>query len=69
MLQLSGYLCVPPLVSFQPVLVLLMLGAPELNVVLQVGSHWSGVGRDNQPPWQFGHSSFDVAQDTAGFLG
>lgn len=41
-----------------------MLGASELNV-LQVGSHGSGVGRDNHIPCPYD----DVSFDTVGFLG
>ncbi|KAK4813670.1 hypothetical protein QYF61_017637, partial [Mycteria americana] len=42
-LQPSHHLRGPPLDSLQQVHVLLMLGAPELDTVLQVGSHKSGV--------------------------
>ena len=47
--------------------VLLMLGVPELDTVLQVGSHESAV--ENPPPRPAGHNSLDAAQDTVGFLG
>ena len=46
-----------------------MLGAPELNTALQVGSHESGVERKNPLPRPAGHASFDAAQDAIGFLG
>ncbi|KAK4827794.1 hypothetical protein QYF61_021747 [Mycteria americana] len=59
----------PPLDSLQQVHVLLMLGAPELNAVLQVGSHKSRVEGENPPPRPAGHASFDAAQDTVGSLG
>jgi len=38
-LQPSDHFCGPPLDTLQQVHVLLMLGAPELNAVLQVGFH------------------------------
>ena len=46
-----------------------MLGFSELNTVLQVGSHESGVEGKNQLPRPAGHASFDAAQDMIGFLG
>jgi len=46
-----------------------MLGAPELDVVLQVGSHESGVKGQNPLPRPAGHASLDAAQYTVGFLG
>ena len=46
-----------------------MLGAPELDAVLQVGSHQSRVKGQNPLPRPAGHSSLDAAQDTVGFLG
>ncbi|KAK4828770.1 hypothetical protein QYF61_000795 [Mycteria americana] len=68
-IQPSDHLCGPPLDSLQQVHVLLMLGAPEVNVVLQVGSHESGVEGENHLPRPAGHASFDAAQDTVGLLG
>ncbi|KAK4832092.1 hypothetical protein QYF61_020707 [Mycteria americana] len=68
-LQPSDPLHGPPLDSFQQVHVLLMLGAPELNAVLRVGSHESGVEGENHLPRPAGPASFDAAQDTVGFLG
>jgi len=46
-----------------------MQGAPELNAVLQVGSHESGVKGQNHLPRPAGHASLDAAQDTVGFRG
>ncbi|KAK4818029.1 hypothetical protein QYF61_004153 [Mycteria americana] len=68
-LQPSGHLRSPPLDSSQQVHVLLMLGAAELNTILQVGSHESGVEGENHLLQPAGHASFDAAQDTVGFLG
>ncbi|PKU39851.1 hypothetical protein llap_9848 [Limosa lapponica baueri] len=44
-----------------------VLRAPELDAVLQVGSHESGVEGQNHLPRPAGHA-FDVAQDAVGFL-
>jgi len=46
-----------------------MLGSPELDAELQVGSHESGVKGQNALPRPAGHASLDAAQDTVGFLG
>ena len=46
----SDHFCVPPLGLHQQGHVLLMLGAPELNAGLQVGSHESGVKGQNHLP-------------------
>ena len=46
-----------------------MLGAPELDAGLQVGSHESGVKGLNPLPRPAGHASLDAAQDVVGFLG
>ncbi|KAK4805791.1 hypothetical protein QYF61_000397, partial [Mycteria americana] len=68
-LQPSDHLRGPPLDSLQQVHVLLILGDPELNAVLQVRSHKSGVEGENHLPRPAGDASFDAAQDTVGFLG
>ncbi|KAK4808881.1 hypothetical protein QYF61_007996 [Mycteria americana] len=68
-LQPSDHLHGPPLDLLQQVHVLLMLGAPQVDAVLQVGSHKSGVKGQNHLPRPAGHSSFDAAQETVGFLG
>ena len=67
--QPSDHFCGPPLDPLQQVHVLLMLGAPELNAILQVGSHKSRVEGENHLPQPAGHTSFHAAQDTVGFLG
>ena len=59
----------PPLDLFEQVHFLLILGAPELNAVLQVGSHKSRVDGQNHLPQPAGHTSLDAAQDMVGFLG
>ena len=46
-----------------------MLGAPELNIVLQVGSHESRAEGDSHLPHPAGHAAFGAAQDMVGFLG
>ncbi|KAK4821227.1 hypothetical protein QYF61_015795, partial [Mycteria americana] len=46
-----------------------MVGAPEQNEVLQVGSHESGVEGENNLLCPAGLTSFDAAQDAVGFLG
>jgi len=46
-----------------------MLGAPELDAGLQVGSHESRVEGQNPLPQPAGYASLDAAQDTVGFLG
>jgi len=68
-LQPSDHLCGPPLDPLQHIHVLLMLGAPELDAGLQVGSHQSGAEGQNPLPQPAGHASLDAAQDTVGFLG
>ena len=59
----------PPLDLLQWVPVLLVLGASELNAVLQITSHQRRVKGDNNLPQLAGHAVFEVAQDMAGFLG
>jgi len=46
-----------------------MLGAPELDAVLQVVSHESGVKGQNHLPRPAVQASPDAAQDTVGLLG
>jgi len=64
-LQPFSHLCGPPLDPLQQLHVLLVLGAPGLDAVLQVGSHDVGTitSLSLLPPL------FDAAQDTAGLLG
>ena len=45
-----------------------MLGLPGLDVMLQVRSHKDGVERVNHLLCPAGHSAFDIAKDTVGFL-
>jgi len=42
---------------------------PELDSVLQVGSHQSGVEGQNPLPRPAGHTSLDAAQDMVSLLG
>jgi len=67
--QPSVHLRGPPLEPLQHIHVLLMLETPELDVVLQVRSHKSGVKGQNPLPHPAGHASLDAAQGTVGFLG
>ncbi|KAK4810926.1 hypothetical protein QYF61_013334 [Mycteria americana] len=66
--QPSDHFCGPPLDLLQQACVFLILGTPELDAVLQVGSHESGAEGQNHLPQPAGHASFDAAQDTIGFL-
>ncbi|KAK4822945.1 hypothetical protein QYF61_023445 [Mycteria americana] len=65
----SDHFCGPPLDLLQQVHVFPVLRAPELDAVLQVGSHQSRVEGQNHLPRPAGHASFDAAQDTVGLLG
>ncbi|KAK4806069.1 hypothetical protein QYF61_010278 [Mycteria americana] len=68
-LQPSDHFPGPPLDPLQQLHVLLVLRAPELDAVLQVGSHQSRVEGQNHLPRPYGHTSFDAAQDMVGLLG
>ncbi|GAB0205260.1 hypothetical protein GRJ2_002991600 [Grus japonensis] len=68
-LQPSDHLHGPPLDSLQQLHVSPVLGTPDLDTVLQVESHKSRVEGQNHLPRPAGHTSFDAAQDTVGFLG
>ncbi|KAK4830856.1 hypothetical protein QYF61_013785 [Mycteria americana] len=57
--QPSDYFCGPPLDQL----------TPELDAVLQVGSHQSRVEGQNHLPRPAGHASFDAAQDAVDLLG
>ena len=46
-----------------------MLGPPELDAGLQVGSDESGVKGQNPLPRPAAHAALDAAQDTVGFPG
>ncbi|KAK4823668.1 hypothetical protein QYF61_005639 [Mycteria americana] len=65
----SDHFCGPRLDPLQQVHVFPVLRTPELDGVLQVGSHKSRVEGQNHLPRPAGHTSFDAAQDTVGFLG
>ncbi|KAK4830062.1 hypothetical protein QYF61_008400 [Mycteria americana] len=67
--QPSDLFCGPPLDPLQQLHVLLVLRAPELGAVLQVGSHQGRVEGQNHLLQPAGHASFDAAQVTVGFLG
>ncbi|KAK4815575.1 LOW QUALITY PROTEIN: hypothetical protein QYF61_004092 [Mycteria americana] len=67
-LQPSDHFRGPPLNPIQQIHVL-VLRAPELDAVLQVRSHQSGVEGQNHLPRPAGHASFDAARDTVGLLG
>ncbi|KAK4816374.1 hypothetical protein QYF61_016278 [Mycteria americana] len=67
--QPPDHFCGPPLDPLQQVHVFPVLRAPELDAVLQVGSHQSRGEGQNHLPRPAGHASFDAAQDTVGFLG
>lgn len=68
-IQPSCHLHAPPLDLLQQVHVLIMLGVPELDAVLHVGSHESRVGEENYLSGPAGHAASDPAQDVAGFQG
>ncbi|KAK4816062.1 hypothetical protein QYF61_011070 [Mycteria americana] len=63
------HFCGPPLDPLQQVHVFPVLRAPELDAVLQVGSHQSGGEGQNHLPGPAGHASFDAPQDAIDFLG
>ncbi|KAK4819021.1 hypothetical protein QYF61_024137 [Mycteria americana] len=65
----SDHSCGPPLDLLQQVHVFPVLRTPELDAVLQVGSHQSRVEGQNHLPQPAGHASFDAAQDMVGLLG
>ena len=59
----------PPLDPLQWVHVFPVLRAPGLDLILQVGSHNSGVEGQIHLPWPAGYAYFDVAQDLVDLLG
>lgn len=59
-LQLLDYLCGLPLNSFQQIYILLMLGTPKMDAVLE---------RQKLLSYPSGHVAFDAAQDMVGFRG
>lgn len=52
----------------QQLLIFLLLGAPALDAVLQMGPHEGRAEGDNYLPLPAGHPFTDVAQDTIGLL-
>ncbi|KAK4829041.1 hypothetical protein QYF61_001846 [Mycteria americana] len=68
-LQPSDHFHGLPLDPLQQLHVFPVLRAPELDAVLQVGSHQSRVEGQNHLPRPAGHAAFDAAQDAVGFLG
>jgi len=68
-LQPSDHFCGPPLDPLQQVDVFLVLGAPELDAVIQVGSYQSRAEGQNPLLRPAGHATFDAAWDMVGFLG
>ncbi|PKU46357.1 rna-directed dna polymerase from mobile element jockey- hypothetical protein [Limosa lapponica baueri] len=68
-LQASDHLRGPPLDPFQQVHILPVLRTPELDAVLQVGSHESRAEGQNHLPGPAGHTSFNATQGVLGFLG
>ncbi|KAK4825966.1 hypothetical protein QYF61_003535 [Mycteria americana] len=68
-LQPSDHFCGPLLDPLQQVHLFPVPRTPELDAVLQVGSHQSRVEGQNHLPRPAGHASFDAAQDMVGLLG
>ena len=58
LLQPSGHLSDPPLDPLQQLSVFLILGAPYLDTVLQMGPHKSRIEGDNHLPLPAGHPFF-----------
>jgi len=58
MLQPPDHFRGPPLDALQQLHVLVVLGFPELNAVLQVGCHKSRVEEQNDLPLSAGHPSY-----------
>lgn len=48
--------------------ILLVLGGPDLDALLQVGPQKGKIEGDNPLPYPAGHSSVDAAQDSVGIL-
>ncbi|RMC13811.1 hypothetical protein DUI87_08894 [Hirundo rustica rustica] len=69
MLQSSYQLCGPPPDLLQQLHVLLMLGTPELDTALQVGSQKSRAEGQNPLLQLADHTALDAAQDTFGCKG
>ena len=69
LLQPPDHLRSPPLDTVQQLNVLLALGAPELDTILQMVSHESRVAGQNLFPQPADHTSLDATQDMVGLLG
>ena len=69
MLQSSDHLCGPPLDLIQQIHVLLVFGAPELDMLFQVGSNDSRVEGQNHLLLPTSHIYLSATQDTVGLLG
>ncbi|KAK4824277.1 hypothetical protein QYF61_012837 [Mycteria americana] len=67
--QPSDHFCGPPLDPLQQVHVFPVLRTPELDAVLQVGSHQRGAEGQYHLPRPAGHASFGAAQDMGGRVG
>ena len=63
LLQTLDHLCGPPPDSIQKIHLFLVLGAPDLNTVLQLGPHKSRVEGDSHLPHPADHSSSDGTWD------
>ena len=68
-LQHFDHLHDPPLDPLEQIYGSLVLGAPGLDIVLQVGPHKSRVEGGNHFRCPTGHLSFDASQDTVGLPG
>jgi len=68
-LQPSDHLHGPPIDPLLQLQVVLVLVTPELDTVLQAGSHQSSVDGKDHLPQPAGHAALDATQDTVGFLG
>jgi len=66
--QPSDHLCGHSLDLIQELYIFLVLGAPSLGAVLQVGPHKGRAEGENHLPHPAGHPSFGAAWDTAGLL-
>ena len=64
-LQPSDYLCGPPLDLLQ-LHVFFVLGVPEWDAILQVGSHESRVEGQNHVPQPVGQASLEATEDMVG---
>jgi len=68
-LQSLEYFHGPPLYPLQKLHIFPVLGSPDLEAVLQLGTHKGRVEGDNHFPCPASHSSSDGTQDIIGFPG